>query len=173
MVSIREIQTSDIDAIIAYWVSADNPYLEGMGCDVTKMPTNLEWKQMLMQQISSPYEEKQAYCLIWLLDNKAIGHCNVNKIKYGAEAYMHLHLWDMCLRKKGLGTELVKRSLPYFQKNLKLNYLYCEPYAFNSAPNKALEKAGFTFVKKYRTIPGSINVEQEVNRWELNFNATT
>jgi len=32
---------------------------------------------------------------------------------------------------------------------------------------KVLKKIGFTFVKKHTTIPGSLNFEQEVNRWKL------
>jgi [ribosomal protein S5]-alanine N-acetyltransferase len=30
-----------------------------------------------------------------------------------------------------------------------------------------LAKVGFTFVKKYVTVPGVINFEQEVNRWHM------
>jgi hypothetical protein len=30
-----------------------------------------------------------------------------------------------------------------------------------------LAKVGFTFVKKYVTVPGIINFEQEVNRWQM------
>ena len=45
--------------------------------------------------------------------------------------------------------------------------LICEPYAHNQAPNGILPELGFTKVKTYRTIPGAINFEQQVNRWEL------
>lgn len=78
---------------------------------------------------------------------------------------MHLHLWNTNTRQKGIGTKLVKKSLPFFFNNLKLQTLYCEPYVLNIAPNKTLEKVGFKFDKKYITTPGSINFEQEVNRW--------
>jgi RimJ/RimL family protein N-acetyltransferase len=60
-------------------------------------------------------------------------------------------------------------TLPYFFQNFELKNLYCEPYALNPAPNKTLKKIGFQFVKQYVTIPGSLNFEQEVNRWELKF----
>lgn len=48
---------------------------------------------------------------------------------------------------------------------MELKNIYCEPYAQNPAPNKTLAKAGFLFVKKYTTIPGYLNFEQEVNQW--------
>ena len=107
--------------------------------------------------------------MIWQMDNEPIGHCNVNKIKFGEEAYMHLHLWNSDGRKKGMGAELVKMSLPYFFEKLELKKIYSEPYALNPAPNKTLVKAGFTFVKEYITTPGFLNFEQPVNLWELTY----
>lgn len=82
---------------------------------------------------------------------------------------MHLHIWNADVRKKGMGTELVKKTLLYFFRNLKLKRLFCEPNAFNIAPNKTLEKSGFIFVKNYVTIPGWLNFEQPVNLWELTY----
>jgi RimJ/RimL family protein N-acetyltransferase len=101
------------------------------------------------------------------LDNKAIGHSNINKIIFGGEAYMHLHVWDESRRKKGMGHTFLKKTLPYYFNAFHLKALYCEPYAFNPAPNKALEKSGFDFIKSYDTIPGWINLYQTVNRWCL------
>jgi hypothetical protein len=37
----------------------------------------------------------------------------------------------------------------------------------NPAPNKTLEKIGFTFIKSHTCVPGYLNFEQEVNRWEM------
>ena len=82
---------------------------------------------------------------------------------------MHLHLWNTGTRQKGMGTALVKLTLPFFFINYHIKKLYCEPYALNPAPNKTLEKAGFKFVKKFTTIPGWLNFEQEVNLWEMSY----
>jgi RimJ/RimL family protein N-acetyltransferase len=122
---------------------------------------------MLLEQLNSPIEQKRAYCIIWEEDGKPIGHSNTNPTFYGKEATMHLHLWNNETRQKGTGTQLLKLTLPLFFENLKLRNLVCEPYALNPAPNKTLEKAGFTLVKKYITTPGFLNFEQPVMRWEL------
>ena len=82
---------------------------------------------------------------------------------------MHLHLWQPVKRKKGIGTEFVKMSIPYYFKNFKLKKLICEPYTQNIAPNKVLQKVGFNLIKKYETIPGWINFKQLVNRYEMSF----
>jgi RimJ/RimL family protein N-acetyltransferase len=167
--SVREIQETDIELLTQYWLSADPAFLTYMGVDLNKMPSKEVWIKMLSEQLAQPYPGKKSYCIIWLFDNKPIGHCNVNKIKFGNEAYMHLHMWNSDLRKKGMGTELVKMSLPYFFKNLKLKTIYCEPYALNPAPNQTLEKAGFAFVKEFTTIPGFLNFEQPVKHWALTY----
>lgn len=169
LLSVREIEKNDIDLITHYWLSADPAFLTGMGVDLDKMPSGEDWTTMLSMQLTQSYPEKKSYCMIWQVDNKAIGHCNVNKIKFGEEAFLHLHLWNPGFRKKGMGTEFVKMSLPYFFKNLELKTIFSEPYALNPAPNKVLEKAGFTFVKEHITIPGFLNFEQPVNYWELTF----
>jgi RimJ/RimL family protein N-acetyltransferase len=138
-----------------------------MGVDLSKLPSREEWYQMLQAQIDLPYNEKKSYCIIWEVDHIPVGHSNINKIKFGEEAYMHLHLWTAGTRKKGAGSELVKLTLPFFFRNFDLKYLYCEPYALNPAPNRTLEKTGFEFVKEYLTVPGWLNFEQKVNLWQL------
>jgi len=167
--SVRELQTQDIDLITNYWLNAEDVFLLGMGVDLAKMLTKDQWIEMLSQQISQPYNQKKSYCTIWEVNGKAVGHSNVNKIIFGQEAFMHLHMWDSSIRSKGYGLQLVKLSLPYFFNNLKLKTLYCEPYALNPAPNRTLEKLCFRFVKEYITIPGMLNFEQPVNLWELTY----
>ena len=167
VLSVREIQESDIEFITRYWMMADDQYLQSMGVDLSKLPTETEWKSMLLKQIQTPIEQKQSYCMIWLVNGCPIGHSNVNKIIFGQEAYMHLHIWEPAIRKKGYGSRFIKMTVPHFFVKLQLKTLYCEPYALNPAPNKTLPKAGFTFVKEYTTIPGSINTEQPVKLWVL------
>jgi len=169
ILSVREIKKEDIEPIVEYWFGAKVQFLLGMGVDISKMPKRQEFTNMLKDQLKQKYHEKQSYCTIWLLNEKAIGHCNVNNIVFGQEACMHLHLWNTETRQKGMGTDLVKLSLGYFFDNLLLEKLYSEPYALNPAPNKTLERVGFKFIKNYVTTPGFINFEQPVNRWELTY----
>ncbi|MBL7823868.1 MAG: GNAT family N-acetyltransferase [Saprospiraceae bacterium] len=169
ILSVREITAHDIPHIADYWLQTDPEYFCSMGCDLTKFPSRSEWIDMLNEQLKTEYEHKKSYCIIWLLNDVAIGHCNVNQITYAEKANMHLHLWNQEYRKSGFGRIFVKLSLPYFFKNLKLTNLICEPYSLNPAPNKTLAKLGFEFIKTYRCIPGSLNFEQEVNQWQLSY----
>jgi RimJ/RimL family protein N-acetyltransferase len=164
---IRPLEISDIPLIADYWLTSEPAFLESMGVDLHKLPSREGLIAGLTAQLAKPIKERQTYALIWLANDKPIGHCNVNPFTYGEEATMHLHLWKSDNRQKGIGTELAFRSVVHFFKELKINRLISEPYALNLAPNKTLEKLQFKKVKTYRTIPGSLNFEQEVNRWEL------
>jgi len=173
ILSVRELQRDDIDKIINYWMSSDDEFMKGMGVDIAKVPDEKSWREMLSEQLSQDYNEKGSYCIIWMVNDRPVGHSNVNKIVFGEDAYMHLHIWDPEVRKKGYGTEFIKKTLPYFFDNLQLKKLFCEPYALNPAPNKVLEKAGFRFVKNHVTTPGWLNFEQEVSLWEKKWENNT
>ena len=165
--SVRELRSDDIEPLINYWLGADPTFLQGMGVDLAKLPVREEWHRMLTEQLATPLKEKKSYALIWEVDGKAVGHSNINKIVFGQEAYMHLHLWNPEVRKKGYGIQFIRMSLPYFFKNYELQTLYCEPYALNPAPNRTLARAGFSPVKEYVTTPGWINFEQPVRLWAM------
>ena len=83
--SVREIQLSDIEPLADYWFKSDPQFLVNMGVDLSKMPTRADWKQMLIEQIDQSYEEKQSYCIIWMLNGEPVGHSNVNRIVFGIQ----------------------------------------------------------------------------------------
>jgi len=167
--SVRELQTKDIDAITDYWANATPAFLEGMGVDLNKMPSREQWVAAFTKQVNTPMSEKQSYITIWEIDGQAVGHCNINDIAVGEHAFMHLHLWRSDLRQKGAGVALVRMSLVLFFKNFQLKRVFCEPNAYNPAPNKTLPKVGFTFVKSHLTTPSWLTSEQMVNRWEMSY----
>src|SRR5439155_20056254 len=92
---------------------------------------------------------------------------SINKIVPGTEAFIHLHLWNPQLRRGGLGTEFVRKSATFYFERFDLKKIVCEPSAANPSPNRVLEKLGFEFVRRYKTIPTEIAYEQEVNRYEV------
>lgn len=166
-IEVRELTPNDIPLIVDYWLKADKDFLVGMGVDLNSLPTEEELTLMLSTQIQLSYKEKSSFALISTIHGQPVGHCNVNDIAYGRGATMHLHIWESGGRRKGLGTAMVMKSLGVFFEKLKLQTIWCEPYAANPAPNRTLERVGFEFVKTYVTIPGSLSFEQEVNRYKM------
>ena len=165
--SIREWQPDDIEKIVDYFVQADGDFLKGMGADKNNLPKREAWIQKLRSEIKKSNQEKGTYYIIWIIDNIAIGHSNINQIEFGKSAVMHLHIWNKEHRKSGRGLEFLKMTIPFYFKNFELEELICEPYAENIGPNKVLKKLGFELLRTYRTKPGLINFHQTVNRYVL------
>jgi RimJ/RimL family protein N-acetyltransferase len=157
----------DYERMVDYFLGADAAFLHGMGVDPAKLPQREDWLDAAMRDHGRPDRQRQRFYLAWIHDGMPVGHSSVNKIAIGEEAFIHLHLWDAALRKLGLGTEFFKASAQEFVRALHLKRVYCEPYAENPAPNRVLAKCGFRFVKRYRTVPGDINFEQDVNQYVL------
>ena len=158
---------ADYERMIDYFLQADQKFLISMGVDPGKLPTRKDWLDRLLPDLERTDCEKQTYFLSWLYNGVAIGHSNVNKIKYGEEAYIHLHIWAPEHRKVGIGTEFLRKSANAFIRKFALKSLCCEPYAENPAANRVLSKVGFRFIRRYRTVPGLINFDQEVNQYVI------
>ncbi len=165
---IRFFRTKDeYGQMVDYFIQSTDDFLRGMGMDPAKVPTREDWLDEVWDDHHRPGPEKDRIYLAWVYDGKLVGHSSINKIQWGEEASIHLHLWKPQLRRNGVGAEFFRRSVNFFFREPGLKKLYCEPYAENPAPNKVLSRLEFTLVKTYQTIPGKTCFEQIVNRWEL------
>ena len=165
--AVRRFELDDIPLLANYWLQSDQAHLESMGVDIDKLPSREDFTHMLTYEHGLPIENRNSYCLIWDVNNKPIGHCNTNPTTFGEEAWFHTHIWSSTSRKLGYGGILLKMSIRRFFHDLELKKLIGEPFAKNPAPNRLLKKLGFSFIKEYETIPGSLSSTQLVNRWEL------
>jgi len=165
--SIRHLQEQDFEKIIDYFLLADESDLLRMGVDRAKLPSKEKWVDILRENFELPLEQKKLFYIIWMIDGEAAGHSNINKIIFGEEAYMHLHMWKSSCRQSGIGVSFLKKTIPIYFETFHLKRLFCEPAAFNTAPNKTLPKLGFELIKTHETIPGWIAFPQQVNQWCL------
>jgi RimJ/RimL family protein N-acetyltransferase len=157
--------SADYERMLDYFLTAEESFLHGMGVDPQRLPQREAWLAALLPDLLRPDAQKQTFYLGWDCDGARIGHCNLNPLTYGEQAHVHLHLWDVRARHAGFGTEFLRQSIRIFFQRFALQRVYCEPYAENPAPNRVLAKAGFRFIERYRTTPGLIQFEQEVNRY--------
>jgi RimJ/RimL family protein N-acetyltransferase len=96
-----------------------------------------------------------------------VGFSSTDRIDFGNEAFMHLHVVEAGLRSSGLGTQFVRLSAQAYFETLELRRLFCEPNAFNVAPNRTLQRAGFRYLFTHESQPSSINFLQSTTRWVL------
>jgi RimJ/RimL family protein N-acetyltransferase len=161
------MQLSDTHVIIDYFHSASPEFLNGLGVDPSRLPPRAQWKAGFEQRFALPVEERNFFAIIWEIDGRPAGWSSCDKIVFGQEAYMHLHILDPDHQQRGNGTFFVRESAKIYFDNLRISRLFCEPYAFNVAPNRTLQAAGFKYVKTHMTVPGALNFHQPVTRWVL------
>jgi RimJ/RimL family protein N-acetyltransferase len=165
--TVREMMGSEVDVIIEYFQKSTPEHLETLGVDPTRMPPVEGWRERLQRQCTLPIDQRATVLVAWLLDDRAIGFSTSDKITFGEQANMHLHVADPERRHQGIGVECVRRSVDLYFGRLKLKRLFCEPNAFNVAPNRTLQKAGFKYLKTHMTVPGPLNYHQAVTRWVI------
>lgn len=93
--------------------------------------------------------KREQYTLAWELDGEVVGFSSVdgNRIVFGQEAFMHLHIVKPERRKNGLGTEGVRRSAGMYFEVLGIDRLcvsrtrsrsrrtaHCSAPAFGTSP---------------------------------------
>lgn len=163
----REMTVAETDLVIDYFHNSTPEYLETLGVDPSRMPDRKSWRERLAHEVARPVEQRAAIVVIWLSDDRPIGFSTSDKIRFGEQANMHLHVTDPERRNQGVGVECVRRSVDIYFERLKLKRLFCEPNAFNVAPNRTLQKAGFKYLKTHMTVPGPLNFHQAVTRWVI------
>lgn len=165
--SVRELQEDEVGLRIDYFHSASDEHLERLGVARELLPDPAVWRSYYEEDYRRPLERRREYALAWELDGAVVGFTTTDKITYGAEAFMHLHLIVETLRHAGLGARFVALSVPRYFEALSLERLLCEPNALNVAPNRALQRAGFRYEMSHHTVPGPLNPPQVVTRWRF------
>jgi RimJ/RimL family protein N-acetyltransferase len=165
MVIVRPMTLEEADRIIAYFHTSTPEHLEILGVDPSRLPSASDWQRRYAQMFEQPVEQRASFIVSWLDGDRFIGFSTTDKISFGEQANMHLHIVEPSLRNSGIGTACVTQSVDIYFATLKLKRLFCEPNAFNVAPNRTLQKAGFKYLKTHMTVPGILNFRQPVNRW--------
>ena len=165
--TVRPMQLSEVDLVIDYFHQSTPEHLELLGVDPTRLPGPDQWRERAARELALPVEARSVIYLLWLWNETPVGFSGCDRIRFGDHAFLHLHVIEPDRRTMGIGTAAVRMSASIAFDLLRLRRLFCEPNAFNVAPNRTLQRAGFTYVKTHRTVPGRLNYHQAVTRWVM------
>jgi RimJ/RimL family protein N-acetyltransferase len=161
------MEPAEARLIIDYFHTATPEHLELLGVDPTRLPDPGRWMDAYAAEYSKPIQERDSILVAWETNGEQVGFSTADKIRFGHEAYMHLHIVDPQHRCAGVGLQCVQETVRLYFDLLQLERLFCEPNAFNVAPNRTLQRAGFRYVKTHITVPGRLNYHQAVTRWVI------
>jgi ribosomal protein S18 acetylase RimI-like enzyme len=137
--TVREMTLAETDLIIEYFHSSTPEHLETLGVDPTRLPNRESWRERLKQAYARPIEQRAEFSVIWLSDNRPVGFSSSDKIAYGEQANMHLHVIDPEQRRQGIGVECVRYLFRTIQAEAAL--LRAECFQCGAQPRNA--ESGF------------------------------
>jgi GNAT superfamily N-acetyltransferase len=129
--AVREMALDEVDLIIDYFNGATPEHLETVGVDPTRLPKRRDWQAGYVAEYRKPAKERSTLLVIWELDGVAVGFSTADKVVYGEQAHMHLHVVDPNRRGSGIGSACVRETamlyfaMLYFDA-LALKLLFCD-----------------------------------------------
>ncbi len=165
--TVREMTLDETEIAIDYFHASTVEHLESMGVDPSRLFSRAAWRERYALDYPKPRAERAFMAVVWLESEEPVGFSTADKIVYGERANMHLHVLAPERRNGGIGVACVRQTVELYFETLKLKSLYCEPNAFNTAPNRTVQAAGFKYVKTHMTVPGPLNFHQPVTRWVI------
>ena len=164
---VRPMEIEEVGVRIDYFHDAPDEYLTHLGVDRELLPDRDAWRAYYEEDFARPSAARETHNLVWELDGRIVGFSSADHIDFGEQAFMHLHIVAAPDRRDGLGTEFVRLSAREYFRALELRRLFCQPNAFNVAPNRTLQRAGFRYVFTREMQPSTINFPQPITRWVL------
>jgi RimJ/RimL family protein N-acetyltransferase len=164
---VREMRLREVGIRIDYFHDSSDDHLRMLGVDRRLLPSRSAWREFYEADFARPVQDRDSYLLAWEVDTQIVGFSSTDQISFGEQAFMHLHILETHHRRSGMGTQFVRQSAAMYFQVLELQRLYCQPNAFNVAPNRTCQRAGFRYVFTKELRPSPINFLQPVTRWVL------
>lgn len=164
---VRDVSQADIALLNAYWTNLTPSDVKRLSLDRDRLSTRLLDVDAVDTLTRLSPVERLHDLLIWELNATAVGMSSIRNIRYGEYGEIHLHMIVSEHRRSGYGQRFFALSLQEFFRRFELKVIACEPSSKNPGPNRLLRKLGFTVARTYRTVPSDVNLEHEVNRYEI------
>ena len=161
------MRAEEVPLVVRYFHGLAPDDCVRIGIDRAKLPEADAWHRLLQEDFERPVAARRWHFVVWDREGSPIGHSNIGDVERGSHGYMHLHIWHADLRAKGYGRTLVRDSVRRYFEVLDIRTVFCQPNAFNVAPNRALAAAGVAYRETYETVPGWLNDWQPVTRWAM------
>ena len=153
---LRDLEPGDIEALVAYWVDADDEYLDFLGVDREKLGTADDIRQRFASLVRTGDPDQERVAFVSTLDGVVTSYTNLHFVSPD-ENYMHAHIIRPGARGKGLASSsfanlmgIVFREFPQVDQLL----LVTQPH--NEGINRVLTKVGLNFERRWYDEPDGL-----------------
>lgn len=139
IVGLRDLSAADLPAIVEYWVSSPDEFLDFMGVDRQRLGSREQIHARFSNAIRTGDLGQPALRLAITLDERPVGYTLLNH--YSDEVnYSHWHIIDPALRGKGLSTALYPFRIKAYFDVLPISRLIHQTRTRNLGVNRMLDK---------------------------------
>lgn len=144
LISVRDLTFSDLPLILKYWFGSPPGFIESMGVDPKKMPTETEMESNLRKKISDneklPFSKLNA--LVITYDQRPIGFHTINPLVEGDFGVFHAHIWDSNFRRRGIAIHSYPKACRIFIERFNLEKVLFKTPVQNTGAIRVKEKLG-------------------------------
>jgi len=114
------MELAEAQLIIDYFHTATPEHLELLGVDPTLLPDPDRWMDAYAADYSKPIQDREFILVVWEMNGERVGFSSADKIRFGQEAFMHLHIVDPLHRRAGTGLRCVQQTVRLYFDVLQL-----------------------------------------------------
>ena len=136
---LRDLIEDDIEAIVRYWFSSSDEFLDFMGVDRARLGTPEQTRQRFLSAIRTGDTNQKTMAFAILLNDGLIGYTLLNH--YAPEInYSHWHIIVPNLRGAGISTALYPHRVKTYFDLAPIERLIHQTRTRNVAVNRMLDK---------------------------------
>ena len=136
---LRDITPADLPAIVDYWLSSPDEYLNFMGIDRQLLGSNSDIHKRFFNAIRTADPDQSAISLGITLDEKLVGYTLLNRYSEDVN-YSHWHIIVPNLRTQGLSTALYPFRIKAYFDLAPVSQLIHQTRTRNLGVNRMLDK---------------------------------
>jgi hypothetical protein len=136
---LRDLALGDVGALVRYWFTSGDDFLDFMGIDRQRLGTMEETRQRFLRAVRTGDPDQKAIALAVALDGKLAGYTLLNRYT-PQENYGHWHITVPSLRASGISTALYPHRIKTYFGLAPIERLIHQTRTRNVAVNRMLDK---------------------------------
>jgi RimJ/RimL family protein N-acetyltransferase len=127
-----------------YWFRSPQGFVESIGVDLEKLPTEDFMREHLTKrlQVNSTLDKSRLNALVILYGNSPIGFHTLVPFTEGESGIFHAHIWQSDMRKRGVGFYSYPKACALFMERFNLQKIIFKTPVQNVGAIKVKEKLG-------------------------------
>lgn len=136
---LRDLTLGDIDALVSYWFTSGDDFLDFMGIDRQRLGTMEETRQRFLRAVRTGDPDQKTIALAVALDGRLAGYTLLNR-HTPQKNYGHWHITVPSLRASGISTALYPHRIKTYFDLAPIERLIHQTRTRNIAVNRMLDK---------------------------------